>query len=142
MNQAIDPPRLLSIDKFHSTPDQHSFEVDARSRHVDHHRRAWSGPEVPVLVCMARRRNADVVTNSQEPHRQDVDAVVLVQCGQVCDKCHRKDLIDLGEQRTGGLSAAASLELLAISSSSINIPDHIHNLCYRYVILVLFPLVY
>ncbi len=30
----------------------------------------------------------------------------------------------------------------AISSPSINIPDYIHNPCYRYVILVLFHLVY
>src|SRR5215210_8793266 len=96
MDRAIDPPRLLSIDKFHSTPDQHSFEVQARSRHVDHNGCAWSRSEVSVLVYMARCRNADVVTNSQEPHGQEVDGVVLVECGQIRDKSHRKELIDLG----------------------------------------------
>ncbi len=96
MNREIDPPRLLSIDEFYSTPDQHSLEIQARPRHVDHHGRAWSRSKIPILVFMARRRNTDVVTNSQEPHGQDVDAFVLVECGQACDKCHRKDLIDLG----------------------------------------------
>jgi hypothetical protein len=90
---------------------------------------------------MARRGNTDVVTNSQEPHGQDMDAVVMVECSQIRDECHLKDLIDLGGAEDWrlvcrGIRGAASI------SSSINIPDHIHNLCYRYVILVLSHLVY
>jgi hypothetical protein len=70
MNRAIDPPRLLSIDEFYSTPDQHFLEIQARLRHVDHHGHAWSHSKIPILIFMARRGNTDVVTNSQELHGQ------------------------------------------------------------------------
>ena len=65
---------------------------------------------------MARCRNADVVTNSQKPHGQELDGVVLVEGGQIRDKSYRKELIS-AELRIGGLSAAASEERFDISSS-------------------------
>ncbi|HYX56076.1 MAG TPA: hypothetical protein VE818_07940 [Nitrososphaeraceae archaeon] len=43
------------------------------------------------------------------------------------------------ELSIGGLSAEESKERLAISSP-INISDHIHNLCYTYVIFCIYEL--
>jgi hypothetical protein len=61
MDQAVDPPRFFSINEFHPTSDKHSSEVETCPGHVDHHGSAWSRPEVPVLVRVARGWNADVI---------------------------------------------------------------------------------
>jgi hypothetical protein len=42
-----------------------------------------SSPKVPILVRVTRGRNADVVTNPQEPHGQYMDTPVVVQCCKV-----------------------------------------------------------
>jgi hypothetical protein len=103
MDRTIDPPRLLSIHEFHPTSDQHPFKVQARTRNVDHHGGAWSLPEVPILVCVARGRNADVFVDPQEPHGQEMDTPVVVERGQVSDERHRKELVDLVGTEDWGL---------------------------------------
>jgi hypothetical protein len=49
-----------------------------------------SSPKVPILVRVTRGRDADVVTNPQEPHRKDMDTSVVVKCSKVRDECHGK----------------------------------------------------
>ena len=114
MNRAIDPPRLFSIDESHRTPDQHFFEIQPRPRQVDHHGRAWPSVKIPILVRVTRGRNADLVGDSQEPHGQEMDTPIIIECREVRDERHRKELVDPLELRTMGLFAAASGERLVI----------------------------
>jgi hypothetical protein len=48
---------------------------------------------------VTRGSNADIVTHMQKPHRQEVDAPVVVQRGQVRNEYHRKELVDLGRAK-------------------------------------------
>jgi hypothetical protein len=136
MNRAIDLPRLLSIDKFYSTPDQHSFEVQARPRHVNHHRRAALARRFRYLCVWL-----DVGMQMSLPTRKNHMGKTWMlsswsSVARFAISVIERILSISAELRTGGLSDAASEERLVISFSSffscINIPDHIHNLRNRY----------